>query len=364
MAIRIPNLSKLASIEVSSFFKKTPPKTQGERKVGLNIGHGAITACEVSFGAQHQLILEQCARKEIVKDKPIASQLKDFLHESKFQSKQVNMSLKGHGVVVRFLSFPKMNRSDFASSIQFEAEKYLPFSLSEVVLDYQIIEDIAVPPKTDLNTMKVILVAARKTEIDKLVNLAQEIGFKLNVIDVDVFAYVNAFEHSNPEVKNQSVALIDFGAGDTTLAVVDKGALVFSRDIAFGGDDLTEMIHRKLNVPVEEALKIQLDQNLSQPEHKIAVEEGLSRLFQELRSSLNFYYNQNQTATPVETIYVSGGLSQLGVLLELLEKQIETPIKKWDPTSQFTLGEKVSRETLDPLTPYLPVCIGLAIRSK
>ncbi len=363
MVIQIEKLSQLFTKYLPLLTGKKSSEASAQRLVGLNIGRSNILACEMSSKG-NQLTLERCILKQIIKDKAIATQIKELFEEAKFQTTKVNVSLKGQGVVVRFLSFPKMSRADFASSIQFEAEKYLPFSLADVILDYHIIDGNAAGSGEGGNSMPVILVAALKTEVDKLLNIAKEVGFKLNAIDVDIFAYANAFERANPEALTHSVGLIDFGAVDTTLGILDKGTLIFSRDIAFGGFDLTEMIKRKLNVSPEEAYKIQHDPNLSQPEQIAAVEEGLDRLFQELRSSLNYYYNQHQNAAPIETIYISGGFSQSAILSSSLEKRMEIPVKKWDPTSGLVMGEAVNGTNLTEIIPYLPVCIGLAIRSK
>ncbi len=363
MVIQIEKLSQLFTKYLPLLTGKKPSETSIQRLVGLNIGRASIVACEISSKG-NQLTLERCLRKEIVKDKALAVQLRGLFEEAKFQTTKVNVSLKGQGVIVRFLSFPKMSRADFASSIQFEAEKYLPFSLADVILDYHMIEGSTAGSSEEGSNMPVILVAARKTEVDKLLNVAKEVGFKLNAIDVDIFAYANAFERASPEAKTHSVGLVDFGAVDTTLGIFNKGTLVFSRDIAFGGNDLTEMIKRKLNVSPEEAYKIQHDPNLNSPEQIAGVEEGLDRLFQELKSSLNYYYNQHQSAEPIETIYISGGFSQSTILSASLEKRMEVPVKKWDPTAGLMVSETVNQTSLKELLPYLPVSIGLAIRPK
>ncbi len=363
MVIQIQRLPQLIAKYLPALSAKKVTEVTAKRTIGLNIGRANLVACEVS-SQDGKLTMERCGRRQLIKEKPLAPQVKGFFQEVKFQPANVNVSLKGQGVVVRFLSFPRMSRSDFASSIQFEAEKYLPFSLADVVLDYHIIDEGRTASAEGGNNMQVILVAARKTEVDKMLNLAKEVGFKLNAVDVDIFAYANAFEHANPDAKTHSVGLVDFGAVDTTLGIFDKGMLVFSRDVAFGGGDLTELIKRKLDVSVEDAYKIQYEPHLSQPNQIAAVEEGLERLFQELRSSMNYYYNQHQNATPIETIYIAGGFSQLSILPELLEKRMEMPVKKWDPTSKLTVGGMLTPETLKELTPHLPVCVGLAIRSK
>lgn len=362
MAIQIQKLLAVFR-RILKLSPKDPQKQEAIRRIGLNLGRSSLTACEALI-EDGKIILERLIRKEVVLNKPLTPQIKDLFAEAGFQSKHVHVSLKGQGVVIRFVSFPRMNRADFASSIQFEAEKYLPFSVSEVVLDYHIIDEGAPKPGEYPEGMPVILVAARRAEIEKLLNAVQGAGLVVDAIDVDAFACANAFERAMPEAKSRAIGLIDFGAVDTTFMILEKGRMTFSRDIAFGGNDLAEMIRRKLNVPLEEAAKIQLKASWTQPDHLAAVSGGLDRLFQEIKSSLNYYYNQHQNAAPVETVYISGGFSQLGLLPELLEKQAEIPVRKWDPTKGLAVHESIRSEMLEELRPYLPVSIGLIIHPK
>ena len=370
MPITLPNMaipkldtSKIKNL-VSRYLKSSPQKpaeTESPRRVGLNIGRSSLTACEIVW-RDKQPVLERCARKTIVPDQPLPEQIKALFSEAGFKSKRVSVSLKGQGVVIRFLSFPKMSRADFSSSIRYEAEKYLPFSIADVTLDYYMVETPA--SSQEEGTMSVILAAARKTEVDKLIQTLQTAGLKPDLIDIDILACVNAFQFANPDAKNHCVGVLDLGATDSSLGILDKGTLTFSRDIAFGGTDLTEMIHRKSNISHEAAFELQAKFDKSQTEQAATIEEGLGRLFQEIKSSITYYYNQHQGATPLETIYISGGFSRLASLTELLEKQLELPVKTWDVTAQLKLGEQLDKNLVSELNPYLPVCVGLAIRPR
>lgn len=364
-------LEKIPKQEIIAFFKHIkdqikPPKgnqkqaESAERRLGLNIGRTSITAAEIVHEG-NELILERCYRKELTEGN-LTQQVKDFLKEGAFASRKVNLSLKGQGIVIRFLRFPRMNRSDFESALQFEAEKYLPFNLSDVMLDFHINEKDTEPGKA--TTMPVILVAARKTEVNKLIQLMQTVNLEINAIDVDTIACSNAFEFGMPDMNEKVVGIVDFGGRDTTFMIRDKGALVFSRDIAFGGSDAIATIKRKLNVTDEEAVRVQYDSAVSKPEHLEAIQENLERVFHELKLSVNYYYNQKENAPPIEAIFVSGGYSQTQMLPSLLQERLEIPVQKWDPTLRLKLSSKVSPEILKPLICYLPVSIGLAIRLK
>ncbi len=365
MAMPKIDINRLRNL-VNQFVKlnsKKPVESELFRTLGLNVGRFNLVASEIIW-RENRPVLERCARKQIVQDQPLADQIKNFFAENGFKSKRVSVSLKGQGVVIRFLSFPKMSRADFASSIRYEAEKYLPFSLSEVIFDYQIINEASAQSNENGATMPVILVAARKTEVERLIQMVQAAGLKPDLIDVDMLACTNAFQHANPDAKNHCVALLDLGATDSGFGIVDKGTLVFSRDIAFGGTDLTEMIHRKLNVSHEQAFEMQLKLDLNQTDKAAIIEEGLARLFQETKSSITYYYNQRQTEVALETLYISGGLSQLSVLPKLLEQHLELPVKIWNPMDQMTIGDEIDKNSLKELIPYLPVSIGLAIRPR
>jgi type IV pilus assembly protein PilM len=387
MPLQMPKLPQIENLRglVSCFFPslkgKGPSKTKHDRRIGLNIGRANLTACEV-LAEDGKITIEHCVLKPLQEGRTLGAQLKEFFQETKFQSKKANVSLKGHGVVVRFLSFPRMSKADFTSAIQYEAEKYLPFNISEVVLDFHIVGEVSEQAPEEAGTMQVILVAARRSEVERLANAAREAGIQLNAIDVDIFALTNLFAFAEPEAKDHTYAVADFGAVDTSLGILSKGELVFSRDIAYGGNDLLEFIKRKLNVSQEEALKILTkpvpgtagtgSENLSRnvpgtegnTEGEGILEEGLNRLFQELKSSINYYYNQHENAAPIEKMFISGGFSKLVLLKSSLEKQMEIPVSTWDPLPRFELSKEIDQKSLTELIPHLPVCLGLGIRPK
>src|SRR3989338_10986952 len=99
MAIQIQKVSSLILKFFPSLLAKSSPEDHVERQIGLNVGRSGIVACEVALKGE-KLVLERVIRKEIVKNKPLGNQLKDLLLEAKFESKQVNVSLKGQGIVV------------------------------------------------------------------------------------------------------------------------------------------------------------------------------------------------------------------------------------------------------------------------
>src|SRR3972149_3592443 len=93
--------------------------------------------------------------------------------------------------------------------------------------------------------------AVKKAKVNEYLTVIQEADLNPVVVDVDAFALENQFELNHPEMANEVVALIDMGASVMKTNVLRRGGSVFARDIAFGGNDYTEAIAHRLNLPFE-----------------------------------------------------------------------------------------------------------------
>src|SRR3989338_5392428 len=126
MALSTTALLERAKSLISSIsLKKPAAQPMSVRRVGLNIGRFSLTASEISTKDKVHT-LERAGHADLREGESVPEQIKKFWKSFGFESKRVNVSIKGKGVVIRFLNFPRMTREEFASSIQFEAEKYLP----------------------------------------------------------------------------------------------------------------------------------------------------------------------------------------------------------------------------------------------
>ena len=327
--------------------------------VGLDIGRVHINVVQI-LRTQDSVILEKYAHHRIVPETPVSAQLKSLFQSAQFSGKNVRVSIKGQGVILRFVSFPRMARDEFESSIQYEAEKYLPFAMSEVLLDFHIVE----PSKTksDSKTMDVILVAARRQEILKLVKLIQDANLQPDSIDVDAIAFVNAFLFAKRDAAEQVCVLIDFGAKDVNINILDHGILRFSRDITFGGYDITQFLKRKLQIGDPEAMSIQFSADPGNSAHEEALRQSFASLIQELKLSINYFFGQHQDTEKPASIFVSGGLANMDILRRSIEQEAGIPVSLWSPTESFAIGPEVKKGELESFQPYLPVSIGLALR--
>src|SRR5437762_3371206 len=137
--------------------------------VGLDIGSSGIKAVELTKSKKgYQLTGFACEPLSpdavvdgAIMDAPaVADSIKKLYLNAKFRPKAVATGVSGHSVIVKRVVVPAATPNDLEASIQFDAEQYIPFDISEVNLDYQVVG----PGITaaDEAGMEVVLVAAKK----------------------------------------------------------------------------------------------------------------------------------------------------------------------------------------------------------
>src|SRR6185295_2336167 len=156
----------------------------------------------------------------------VSDTVSQLLDSMKVRRATVASALSGHAVIVKRLALPAMSQAELAEAIPWEAEQYIPFDLSEVQLDYQVVNQAGDAAKTSLD---VLLVAAKKDRIDDRAAIIAQTGRKPAVLDIEAFALANAYEMNYPERSDALAALIHIGRGVTIVCLLEKGEPVFTR---------------------------------------------------------------------------------------------------------------------------------------
>ncbi len=361
------DFSQIARPIVASFaslfhFRKANEKEEPKERVSVGLDIGSVTMAVSQLADRNgKLVLDKAGVVGLKPGESVSSQIKSLFAQLQITEKRVNVSLKGHGIILRFISFPRMTRSEFESAIQYEAEKYIPFSISEVAIDFHFLESQTAQAASS-KTMDVLLVAVRKQEVMKLVKLLQEAELQPAVIDVDAIAVTNDLLHSVDQIADKIVVAIDIGAKDTNINIIDKGILRFSRDIAFGCQDIRNYLMKKMEISEAAANEIVLNQSNSKSEHEDALRQSVTSLIQEIKVSMTYYQNQHQDLPLPSAIYMCGGGAQIPALRQALQQEANLNIVLWNPTEKLEIGSEVNRQDVSKHYPFLSVSVGLALR--
>jgi type IV pilus assembly protein PilM len=245
--------------------------------------------------------------------------------------------------------------------IQWEAEQHIPFDIKDVQIDYQVLKRDA-----EANQMDLLLVAAKRDQIGDYAQLARDARLKPIVCDIDAFSVQNLFELSRGLPPDQTIALINIGANLTSLNIVASGISAFTREIANGGNMITEQIQKELGIPFEQAEAFKCGTSAEPGPEQVAriIESASDSIAAEIQRSLDFFMATSGDGD-INRIYVTGGTSKVAPLSEAIERRARVPVEVWAPTEHMVIDQKrVDTTLLGECAPQLAVALGLALRKE
>ena len=338
--------------------------------IGIDIGSSSVKMVylkEAKGGYQlaglgmAMLPAEAIVDNAIMDSSSIVSVVRGLVESQKIKTKNVATSISGHSVIIRKIQLPIMTEEEMEASIQWEAEQYIPFEISEVNLDFQILG----PDPQDASLMNVILVAAKKDFVSDYVALFKECGLNPLVMDIDCFAVENVFEVNHGTSPDEIVALIDMGASSMNVNVLRGGMSVFTRDIQVGGSAYNEEIQKRLGLNNEDAEIAKLGGVVADvtPEAVTEViEDTTESLTQEVQRSIDFF-SATSSDEKVQKVYITGGVSKVAAVQRSLENRLGVEVELLDPWRQIAVNEKdFDPEYLQAMGPVYTVAAGLAMR--
>jgi type IV pilus assembly protein PilM len=344
----------------------------GKRKdtIGLDIGSSSIKLVELSEGkngfkleklAMSPLPPEAIVDGALMDSVAIIDTIRDLIATSETKAKDIVTSVSGHSVIVKKIALPFMTEAELEESIQWEAERYIPFDINDVNIDFQIFGSS--PENPDL--MDVVLVAAKKDMINDYVSVIMESGLNPVIIDIDSFALENMLAINYEMGKEETVAVANVGASITNINILKNNISGFVRDIFKGGNQITEEIQRQLHIDYEEAEKIKVGSKVdipSQPIIQNVLKAASESLAIEIGNSLDFFQSAS-TYEKVSKLYLSGGGAKIRDFDLTLQQQIGIPVEVVSPFKKIGYSERdFDLEYLREIGPIMAVGVGLASR--
>jgi len=345
------------------FFSRSRPL------VGLDIGSSSLKAVELTKTKKgYQLaafVYEPLAADAVVDGavmdaRAVAETIKHSFLAAKFKPKGVATGVSGHSVIVKRVVVPAATPTEVETSIEIDAEQYIPFDIAEVNLDYQVVG----PGTTSAEEagMEVVLVAAKKDKIQNHTNVVSLAGRTAEIVDIDAFAIQNAFEANYTVAPDVPIALLNIGASLMNINITKGGMPLFIRDVSVGGNQYTDILQKELQLNFQEAEDLKLGKSGSEVEMVQPLLESITEmLIMEVQKTFDFFRETYPSET-ISRVMISGGTSRMIGLAEKIQETLGYPTEVLDPFRSITLGPKVDEEQVTSLGPALAVAVGLALR--
>jgi type IV pilus assembly protein PilM len=335
--------------------------------LGLDIGSQCVKAIELSQEGD-RFIISSYGQMEIPSEDTARDVIREVISTYGIKARRTVTAVSGRSVIVRYVSMLPMSDEDLQNAIKFEADKYIPFEVDEVVLDCQRLEEEnKVSAESGEPEMKVLLVAVKRSLIDDHVGLLQQASLVPTIIDIDAFALGNAFEFRDllsprMEEKEKVVALIDIGANKTNINIKRGRTSYFTREIYLAGNDFTDAIAKRLGLESREAETLKKDPGDRIGELMESVAPTIEDLGNEIHLSFDYY--ENQFDSEVEEVYLSGGGAKFPQMEETFSRIFDRKTQLWDPTENFEVSNRVDVDALKQNAPQLAIAVGLASRIR
>lgn len=349
------------------FFKKT------KNLLGIDVGTFSTKIVELSYTKKGKVTLEnygekmneakdefyQGKRKKpfLLPHQDIADNVRSILMESGIKKRDAIFSIPDFMTFFTVFRIPPMPKEEIASVVQFEAKQHIPLPMSEITLDWSIIE---AGSKEKNKGPKILLVVVPNKVISEYQKVAALAGVNLLSIEAEVFSLARAAIVG--EDLTQTVQLIDMGIQSTTISVVRDGLIKATYSIDFSKGEIVKNIADKLSMSYNEA-----DRMIRKVGFVESSNDGkvlcafLDILIDEIKQISDSFFKNEQKE--IKKIILAGGPSSSIGLKDYLKRKTKKEIQIVNPFSSFSYPP-VLEEALKKMGPRYAIATGLALKDK
>lgn len=334
--------------------------------LGIDFGTASIKAVElqekggvielVNFG---QVSLASLQKKDGLSsgqgfDEMVVNYLKALLQKMNPQVNTAYVAMPAFIGLISLVDFPEMEDRELEEAVQYEAKRFIPASLDDIALSWDIIGRHTLPDNSIRS--EILVVAALKNEVERYRSYIESANLKMEFLELETFSLARAAVGEQKEL----CLLIDIGARATNLLLVENGLVRVSRNLDIGGNDITRTLSETLDITPErsEILKRSNKDFLNEPEAHIefpslnmVVDEGNRMIAAHL---------QKFPERPCREVILSGGTAGLTGIAPYFEKTLGRPVRKANPWGRIHYDPKYKND-IEEIDTSFSVAIGLAL---
>lgn len=270
----------------------------------------------------------------------------------KTHERSVSMAINQLAVFTRVLEMPQMSDVELASSINWEAESYIPVPIGQVRMEWQIMKKYE--NASGQKRMDVLLMAVPRALVDKYYKIAELAGLELRALEPESIAIMRALPLF--KLSDAYGVIINFGESKTDIIVSSGGAISFVRSLSTGGKALTRAIETSIKLPLDQAENYKIAYGFDKTKLNGAIYQVLMPIFnvvlEEIRRAIAFQQNKDSSHS-LSFLAICGAGSNLPDLNVVLSSALNLEIVTLDPLSiikpmdkKFAISSSVNQKFL------------------
>lgn len=335
---------------------------------GLDIGSTKIKAvslqkAEDSYKFKSSIIADTPARgmssESSLDHEEIATTLRKMVIDAKITSKNVNLALPDNLIYAKIIEMPSLSDKELTNAINWEAEQHIPVPLSTISLDWKVMQrETSEKPGA---RMQVLLVGAPISLLDKYQKVFEFAGINISSIESEILAVIRAIVQADLFPNS---LIVNIGSLSTSIAIIQKGILVFLYTIPMGGLAINRSIATEFgfsSLQAEEYKKTYgIDVNNFGGKIRTAVEPIFFSLISEIKKAITYYVDKYKEENPIKQIVLSGGTARIPGIISLFVDQLGVETVIANPWKNLSIQD-VPHDLIDR-GPEFTIAVGLAIK--
>lgn len=354
-------------MDFSFLSNKTPPL------VGVDISTSAVKMVQLTGDKRAGVTLEAYASAPLDKDTVVDGHIKDLEKVSEAierawkllstKVKRTALALPTANVISKKVLMPaNLNEDELNTHVEAEANQYIPFSLDEVNIDFQALDEY----DPDTESQSVLIVAAKKENIEDRIAAAEGANLTVDIMDVESYATEAAYSlvaSTLPKkAKDKRIMVVDIGATMTHINVILNGESLYTRDQHFGGNQLTQNIQRRYGLTSEESEVSKRNGDLPDSYESEVLTPFKQQIVNEIQRAQQFYQTAGGNNHQIDQLILAGGCASISGIREQIEQELGMPTAIANPFEKMALNKRIPSEKLQQDAPSLFVACGLAMR--
>lgn len=346
---------------------------KSDRVIALDIGASKIVVAEFAVGRAGGVELSNYVVTPLQVDPDsdadlpahVVHSIRQVFKERSIRPGPVLMSISGQMVFPRYVKLPPVSKDKIPQIVRYEAQQNVPFSIDEVVWDYQLIG-------ADAADLSVMLVAVKTEMVRNLTDCVEASGLEPEIVDVSPLALYNAVRFNYPDLRGCTM-ILDIGARSTSVIFAEENR-IFTRSIPVAGQAITKELMKEFSLPFRDAEQLKLSQVFvgfggvyEEPGDSVAnrvskITRGvMTRLHAEISRTINFYRSQHGGSQP-SMVLLTGGSSIIPHTDTFLKDKLKVDVDYLNPFRNVAVGNSVPAEQIAKDVQVLGEVVGLALR--
>jgi len=341
--------------------------------IGLDVTTSSVKLIELSQSGRGYRVESFAAEptppnaindKAIVDAEAVGEAIRRAVKRSGSKAREAAVAISGDAAITKVIQMPRnLSEADLEGQVELQADQYIPFPMEEVSFDFETIGE----SERDPDMVDVLLVATRTENVEQRQAAVEAAGLMARVVDVEAFAVENActlLTHQMPEGGlDKFIAIVDFGASTTTFSVLHDLKVIYTRDFAFGGQQLTEEIMRTYGLSLEDAGRAKKEGGLPSNYQPEVLDAFMDDMSQQVSRSLQFFLASGTGRDQPDQVLVCGGCANIPGVADVIGSRIGIGTEIGDPLGQMKMSSRAKSQGVHKDATALLTACGLALRS-